>query len=354
MRLPQSIVRNLDVTVPIDLKQLSTRLGLSPTTVSRALNGYSDVSPKTRERVIQVAAELGYQPNLAARRLARGQADAIGIVYPLEAGDLGDPNFLGVVEGMADRLEAEQMELLLASARKDSELRTYERLLRGGRVDGVVVARTRVEDERIDFLLQSGFPFVAYGRVGERMDFSWFDFDNEAGGAMAVRELVALGHRDIAYVHAPLTLNFAQQRHHGYLRAMAEAGLPVRPELVVSTELSRRSGYAATVRLLELSPPPTAIFVDDNLCGIGVVRALLDRQIEIGRQVSVVIYDGVPADTLLVGQRIASVEQPTSYDVGQTLAEMLLAVIRKQEPVRRHVLRQPIFASGSSIGPAPR
>jgi LacI family transcriptional regulator len=339
--------------VSIDLKQLSAKLGLSPTTVSRALNGYTDVSAKTRERVAQMAQEVGYQPNPAARRLARGQADAVGIVYPLEAGDLGDPNFVSVVEGMSDRLDTEQMDLLIASARAQAELRTYDRLLRGGRVDGVIVARTRVEDARIDYLRAAGFPFVAYGRTGHCEDFSWFDFDNEAGGALAVQELVRLGHRDIACVLAPQHLNFAVQRRAGFLRALREANLPVRAEAVVETSLSRRAGYAAAQQLLALRPRPTAIFVDDNLCGIGVVRALLDQQIALGRDISVIVYDGVPPDTLLVGQSIAAIEQPTAYEAGRTLADMLLQVIRQPGAPPQHVLRQPVFAGGSSVGPAP-
>ena len=339
--------------VSIDLKQLSARLGLSQTTVSRALNGYTDVSAKTRERVAQMAQELGYQPNSAARRLARGQADAVGIVYPLEAGDLGDPNFLFVVEGMSERLEAEDMDLLIASARSHAELRTYDRLLRGGRVDGVIVARTQVEDARIDYLRTAGFPFVAYGRTGRCDDFSWFDFDNEAGGAMAVRELVRLGHRDIACVLAPQHLNFAAQRRAGFLRALSEAGLPVRAEAVIETGLSRRAGYEAAQCLLALSPRPTAIFVDDNLCGIGVVRALLDQRVEIGRDISVIVYDGVPPDTLLVGQSVDAIEQPTAHEAGRTLADMLLRVIRQPDAPPQQVLRQPVFAPGSSVGPAP-
>lgn len=333
----------------IDLKQLSARLGLSQTTVSRALNGYSDVSAKTRERVAKMAQELGYQPNLAARRLARGQADAVGIVYPLDAGDLGDPNFLAVVEGMSDRLGAEQMDLLIASARETDELRTYDRLLRGGRVDGVIVARTRVSDPRIDYLIQSGFPFVAYGRVGERMDFSWFDFDNEAGGALAVHELGRRGHRDIAFVHAPPHLNFARQRRSGFLRALREAGLPLREEAMVEASLSRRGGYAAAQRVLALDPRPTAIFVDDNLCGIGVVRALLDAQVAIGRDISVIVYDGVPPDTLLRGLEVAAILQPTPFESGRTLGEMVLALIHGRPLAERQVLRQPEFAPGSSI-----
>lgn len=337
----------------IDLKQLSARLGLSPTTVSRALNGYSDVSAATRERVERMARELGYQPNLAARRLARGHADAVGIVYPLDAGDLGDPHFLQVVQGVSDRLEDDRMDLLIASARANSELRTYERLVKGGRVDGVIVARTRVEDARIDYLRQARMPFVAYGRTADCEDFAWFDFDNEAGSMLAVQELARLGHRSIAYVHAPLAFNFAYQRHIGYTRAMADFGREVRPELVVEGGMARRSGYAGALRLLAAAPLPTAVIVDNHLSGVGVVRALLDHSIALGRTISVIVYDGTPADSVLVGVRIAAIEQPTDYESGRSMADMLLAQIQGRALPHKHMLLQPVFMNGDSIGPAP-
>jgi LacI family transcriptional regulator len=341
--------------VPIDLKKLSAHLGLSPTTVSRALNGYPDVSESTRRRVVDVARELDYQPNVGARRLALGRADAVGIVYPLDAGDLGDPRFLEVVQGVSDRLDAGNIDLLLVSAREKSELQSYERLVRGGRVDGLIVARTRVIDPRIDYLMQSGIPFVAYGRTGTPQGFPWFDFDNEAGMALAVQELVKLGHTAIAYVHAPLTLNFAWQRHMGYERAMQMAGLTVRSDAIFSAGMDRRSGYGVAARILALTPRPTAIIVDNNLCGVGVVRALLDAGIEIGHDISIIVYDGVPVDTLLRGQWIAAVEQPTAYEAGQTMAEMLLSLIagKTPEPEQHQVLRQPRFVGANSIGPGP-
>ena len=111
------------------------------------------------------------------------------------------------------------MDLLLASARENSELRTYERLVKGGRIDGVIVARTHVVDARIDYLRQARIPFVAYGRTSDCEDFAWFDFDNEAGTMLAVQELARRGHREIAYVQAPLHFNFAHQRHAGFRRA---------------------------------------------------------------------------------------------------------------------------------------
>lgn len=337
----------------INLKELAKRLGLSSTTVSRALSGYSDVSPATRDRVQKVALEFGYQPNPAARRLARGRADAVGIVYPVDTDFMGNPLFLQMIAGVSDRLDAAGVDVLLAAAREQSELRTYERLVRSHRVDGLIVAHTRVVDERIDYLMQAGFPFVGYGRTGQPDGFAWLDFDNEAGSREAVRQVSSLGHRRIAYVHAPLALNFSHQRHIGFQRGMAEAGLAVRPEYVVLGSLDRRGGYAAGLRLLALAERPTAILVDNNLGGVGVVRALLESGLAIGRDVSVVVNDGIPEDTLLMGHDIAAVTQPTAYDSGTTMADMLLSLIDGRQPAHPHVLLQPKFVAGASIGPPP-
>lgn len=337
----------------IDLKKLSARLGLSPTTVSRALNGYTDVSESTRARVVQMANELGYQPNLGARRLAMGRADAVGIVYPVDTDFLGNPAFLEMVAGVSDRLEAAGMDLLLAAAREQTELRTYERLVRGRRVDGLIVAHTLVADPRIDYLMQSRMPFVAYGRTASPDGFAWFDFDNQRGGELAVRQLVALGHRRIAYIHAPLSYNFAHQRHAGFLRGLQAAGLPPVAELMVVGSMNRRGGYEACSKLLALAQRPTAIVVDNNIGGIGVMRALLQAGIDVGREVSVIVYGGMPTDTLLVGEEVAAISQPTSYTTGTTIADMILTLVEGKPLPQRHVLWQPEFVGGSSIGPVP-
>jgi LacI family transcriptional regulator len=339
--------------VAINLKQLSARLRLSPTTVSRALNGYSDVSDATRLRVTTMARELGYEPNMAARRLALGRAEAVGIVYPVETEFMGNPLFLEMIGGVSARLEEAGFDVLLAVARESSELLTYERMVKGRRVDGLIVAHTRVKDPRIDFLKKAGLPFVAYGRTAKSDDFAWFDFDNEEGTAMAVRELAALGHRRIAYVHCQLDYNFAQQRRQGFLRAMKAAGLPLVADYQRVGGLDRRGGYAAAMALLALKRPPSAIVVDNNLCGIGVVRALMQSGVEIGKTISVVVHEGVPSDTLLIGQDVAAIDQPSARESGATIAGMLLTLIERKPLRQRHVLKQPRFVPGRSIGPAP-
>ncbi|MEX8520538.1 MAG: substrate-binding domain-containing protein [Leptothrix sp. (in: b-proteobacteria)] len=337
----------------IDLKQLSARLGLSQTTVSRALNGYTDVSEKTRQRVVQVAAELGYQPNLGARRLATGRTEAVGIVYPMEMDYLGNPSFLEMLGGVSDRLETAGYELLIAAARQHTELRTYERLVRGRRVDGLIVANTRVVDARIDYLRQAGLPFVAYGRTGQPHGYAWLDDDNEASSRLTVQRLVALGHRRIGLIHAPIEYNFAQQRYRSFLQAMAQAGLPVPVAYLSTGSMDRRGGYLAMQQMLALAERPTAIMVDNNIGGVGVMHALLDAGLQPGRDISVVVDGGLPEDTLLNGPSVATIEHPSLREAGQTMADMLLALIDGGSSDGVQVLRPVTLREGTSIGPAP-
>jgi LacI family transcriptional regulator len=343
--------------VTVDIKFLAASLGVAPSTVSRALNGYTDISAKTRERIVQRAKELNYQPHIGAQRLVRGRTDAVALVYPLDTDLMGNPKFLTMIESFSDRLEQSGVDLMLAAARENTELITYDRLVRGRRVDGVLLANTRVDDARIDYLKKVNFPFLGYGRCGTRDDFAWYDFDNEAGSRMAVRRLAELGHTRIAHVHSPLDLNFAVQRRAGFLQGMQQAGLSVDPDLIISGRatqrggMDRRGGYAAAEYLLKMPSPPTAILIDNNLAGVGVIRYILNSGKQLGRDVSVVVDGGIPEDTLLTDIDVACIMQSTSSDSGVTMAEMLLKIIEGEPLEQTHVLVQPQFIEGASIGP---
>ena len=338
----------------MNLKELSDALGLSQTTVSRALNGYSDVSEKTRQRVVELAERAGYKPNVMARRLATGKADAIGLVYPLESTYLGDPRFVEVIEGITARFRESQIDVLIASASKNDELETYQRLITAHRVDGLIVARTQLNDARIQFLQKAKYPFVAYGRTAKPTGFAWFDFDNELGMRLAVERLVAFGHRTIAYVHTDLDLNFAAQRHQGFVTAMQRAGLTVHPELVVEAGFLRRRAYALTADLLQVKNRPTAFLVDNNLAGVGVNLALVDAGLHLGRDISLIIYDGLPDDTLINQQDVTAVEQSTPRTAGHQIADLMLDVMQGKPVGKLQVLWQPHILAGRTDGPAPK
>lgn len=335
----------------MSIKQLAKALSLSTSTVSRALNGYTDVNAQTRLRVQEMAQAMGYRPDAGARRLVRGNTDAVGIVYSAAVENLGNPQFLDMAGGLAERLEQDQLDLLLAVANGDGELHIYERLFFGSRVDAVIVPNTRVKDNRVEFLLEKGYPFLAYGRTADCQDFSWFDFDNEQGSRLAVQHLLSLGHTRFAYVHAPLELNFAFQRHRGFLDALASAGLDCPPECQMGGVIDRRGGLESVAQFLRLSPRPTAVVVDNNLGGIGVIRGLLNAGVVVGKDVSVVVHGDIPNDSLLPGMQLTTVSQPTAHASGVTMAEMVLQVLREADSGPFHILRQPDLVVGSTTGP---
>ncbi|MPW18793.1 Transcriptional regulator, LacI family [Paraburkholderia piptadeniae] len=332
------------------LKDLAHKLGMSRTTVSRALNGHPEVSERTRERVIAVAASVGYRPNTIARHLATGRADAIGIICPLTAHDLGDPYFLEVVSGMTKAIERTDKDLIIASSSNVDELRTYERMTEGRRVDGMIVTRTKLNDPRLQYLVKKCIPFVAYGRSILPGPYSWFDFDTEAGVRQAVERLVNLGHRRIALLNGPLELHLTTQARKGYIDAMAAAGLPVDARYMIEGTLSRAGSYEAMTCILSCNPRPTAVIVDNPPYGAGAVRALVDAGVTIGSAMSIIVNGGLPPDTLM-GYNFTTLQSAAPHDVGVTIIELMLAVLNGEPPEKLHVLWQPSLEIGNSDGP---
>jgi LacI family transcriptional regulator len=334
----------------MNLERLANLLGMSKTTVSRALNGYPEVNGRTRERVLKAAKENGYQANPMARSLALGRTNVFGIIYPLLPADLGDPMFLDVVAGMSAALEEVSKNLIIAPVSPAAEQKSYQQIVRGRRVDGLVVGRTLVHDERIAFLSKSKFPFVAHGRTELDAPYAWFDYDNAAGIRMAMERLLGLGHQRVALISAPLELNFARQRKDSFVAVMSAAGLSADPRYLIADTLDRRSGYQAMQQLLACSPRPTAVIVDNHLSGVGAVRALLDAGIDIGKEISLIVW-GNMADTL-AGADVTTIDQPEPRKAGARMVAMLQALVDGTPASDLQELWQPVLLAGATVGPA--
>ncbi|MDE2395028.1 MAG: substrate-binding domain-containing protein [Burkholderiales bacterium] len=339
--------------MPINLKTFADRLGLSQSTISRALGDYQDVSPATREHVRRMALELGYEPSRAARQTARGRTEAIGMIFSASDDDFGNPHILRTLAGLSTRLEARNYELQLAVTDPAGEMRAYERAVRTRSVDALIVAQTRCVDERIAYLAGTQMPFLAYGRTARPEGMAWFDFDAAAGSRLAVARLVELGHRRIAYVHHSFALNYVRLCHAGFLAGMKKAELQVAPQAVIEAFNTRQDGYMAGERLLALRPRPTAVIVDGNMSGFGLIRALLDAGVAIGSEISVVINGGIEGDLLPRGLSVAAIVQPTFYTTGEKLADMVLCLAQRRPLDEPRVLMKPQFLAGNSLGQAP-
>jgi len=274
----------------------------------------------------------------------------VGIVYPFGESGLGDPRFVEVVAGISDGLAGANLELLVAAARPQTEIDTYRRLTSARTVDALIVANTRLDDPRIKFLQERDFPFVAYGRTNSPVPYAWFDFDNQAGACVATERLIGFGHRRIALIHGPLDITFPSQRRAGYCDAMKAAAIELDPDVMIEVPLNRMGGYNAMQKLLALPVPPSAVLVDNNLSGVGALRAIGDAGKTPRRDVSLIVYDGVAADIPLP-YRVTSVVQPTGDSSGRTMAQLVIDVLAGKPIENLHHLAQARIEAGETDGP---
>ncbi|GAA6160109.1 substrate-binding domain-containing protein [Ruegeria sp. HU-ET01832] len=340
----------------MNLKQLSEILGLSQTTVSRALNGYPEVNEATRERVQAAATEHGYRPNSRAKGLATGRSMVIGHVIPSSAQhEMVNPIFGDFVAGAARTYGAHGYDMMFTNADDTSIERTYRDLFQRGAVDGVVLQGPKVNEHRIEVLTRMAVPFIVHGRsTGIEVPYDWVDVNNKSSFLRATRFLIDLGHRRIALINGLEDMDFAQRRREGYLQALQEADLTPEPALMRSAEMTEVYGHHEARDMLQLDNPPTAILVSSMISAIGVRRALNEAGLKMGRDVSVIAHDD-DLSYLKNGQDVPifTATRSSVRQAGEIAAEMLIDRIKTpDDPVKTRLLEAELVVGGST-GPAP-
>ena len=272
-----------------NLKDIAREAGVSVTTASRALNGYSDVAEATRLRITAVAQQLGYTPNLAARRLKTNRTHTLGFIMPTFGPRFTDPFFSEFIAGVGTHAAEHAYDLLVSTHAPDSEgeAAAYRRAARGGWVDGVIVVRTRENDARIRFLVEAGFPFVAFGRTADNLDFAYIDEDGVAGMSLLTQHFIDLGHRNIGFIATPPGLMFGRYRRQGFEETLARNGLPLRPNRMVEGDMTRNSGLDAMQALLAASPELTAVIAANDLMAVGAMAYLRRVGLTPGQEIAV-------------------------------------------------------------------
>ncbi len=340
----------------MNLKELATALGLSPTTVSRALNGYPEVNETTRLRVSEAALRHNYRPNTRAKGLATGRAMAIGHVMSMTSQhEIMNPVFADFIAGAGECYSRSGYEMMLSVVRDDDEAQTYRDLKARGTVDGVILHAPRANDPRIDLLTRIGLPFVVHGRAtGVRSPYSWVDVNNRRAFLRATNLLLDLGHRRIGLVNGLEYMDFAIRRRNGYLEALTGRGIAPDPQLRQSEEMTEGFGYRATRTMLDLAAPPTAFLVASMISAIGVRRAAEERGLKLGRDLSVVTHDDA-LSYLRNGDEVPifSATRSSVRDAGRLTAEMLLSLIADPASAPKTQLLEAELMVGQSTGANP-
>ena len=335
----------------MNLKEFASRLGLSQTTVSRALSGYPEVKQATRERVIKAALEFGYRPNMNALGLATGRAGAVGIV--LRAGGFG-PHTTEFLSGLGTRLHEDEIDILVSTADGlEAELAAYRRMAASKRVDAVIVHTPMSDDPRIPLLLDLGLAFIVHGRTGKDASFGYLDIDNFGAFRQATAHLADLGHRRIAFINGHMGNTFAEHREAGYRSVFEERGIPVEPACLGNGDFTDEMGFRLMQGFLALENRPTAVLAGSMMSALGAMRAIRIAGLTVGSDISLIAHDDV--FPYLSPENLVPTISTTRSSIraaGSRIGEMVLDLLRGTPAKELQEVWPVELVSRRSTGPA--
>ncbi len=334
----------------MSIQTLADALGLSISTVSRALNGYSDVSAKTRARVAAAAKAMNYRPDPIAHRLATGRTGAVALVFTAAPGHRQDASLASLMLGVSEEMRRHRLfTLAIWLPAGDEELPELDRLISARLVDGVMLARPSTLDGRVALLQKRGTPFVTYGRTLENAPHAWVDGDNAGAAAQATAHLIALGHRRIALLAGPDSMTFSVQRQQGFERSVRAAGLDPANCPILHVELNTTAGLHAGTQLLAASPRPSAVVCMTDALALGVYQAATAMGLQVGKDVSVIGFGNSDAGELATPP-LATVDHAVANG-GRHVARTLLHVMQNPGTLPEHLLENPQLLLRASVGP---
>lgn len=270
------------------------------------------ISEKTKEKVREAMNNLRYHPNFIARSLASQSTQAIGLVMPNSTDKVfQNPFFPTVLRGLSEAANERQYALHMTTGKTDDEI--YDgvvQMVQGGRVDGVVLLYSKVEDKILTYLQQRDFPFVVIGKPFKHVEeITYVDNDNFRATKEVTEYLINLGHEAIAFIGGNLNLVVTVERLLGYEKALRDAYITLKREYIIHEEFLLEGGQGAVRELMSLKQPPTALVVVDDIMALGVLKTLDEMGISVPDDISIISFNNV---------MISEMSRPplTSVDIG--------------------------------------
>ena len=320
----------------LTLEEIAKLAGVSRATVSRVVNNYPHIKPDVRERVQQIIAQTGFQPNLIARSLASDRSGIIGLIIPNNPRMVfTDPFFPTLIHGITQAINRRNLTLsLFLFHSKEEETRTIHSILNTGLIDGLIITADRKEESFVPHFMQRGMPFVLIGRPESKQDdITYVDTDNIAGGFAATEHLICLGYRRIAVVSSAMN-TAGDDRLLGYKKALEAYGIPLVPELITFGDFSMQSGYEAFKSILEHRPD--AVFVASDTMALGVVRAAREVNLHVPEDLAVVGFDDLPP-ALQTHPALTTFQHPIEQ-LGVIAVDLLSELLTDQDNAPTHII----------------
>ncbi|MFF7759910.1 LacI family DNA-binding transcriptional regulator [Streptomyces griseorubiginosus] len=309
----------------VTITEIARQAGVSVPTVSRVVNGRSDVSPRTRARVEELLQRYGYRRRPAAPGT---RAALLDLVFH----DLDSPWAVEIIRGVEEVAQAEGVGTVVSAIHgRSGAARDWMRNLRARASDGVILVTSALDTVLHDELRALGVPLVVVDPTGSpALEAPTIGAANWSGGLAATEHLLSLGHRRIGLIAGPPRLLCSRARFDGYRAALEGAGLPLDESLVVAGDFHPESGFAGCEKLLDLPEPPTAIFAASDQMALGAIEALRRRGLRVPEDMSLVGFDDLP-EVRWSAPPLTTIRQPLS-EMGKLAVRTILKLTRKEPP----------------------
>jgi LacI family transcriptional regulator len=311
----------------VTIKEVAKRAGVSASTVSRTLSGKIPVNEETRQKVLQAINELNYHPNILAQGLKDGKSKTLGLIIP----NVRNLVFPAAIRGIEDTAKKHGYTVVLCNTDEDIDTeKFYIDNLRRRLIDGFILSTARPGHEYLLDLKKEGFPMVFLNRqLGEDVDT--VVVDNFKGAYDATKYMISRGLKNIALINGCMDIYLYRQRFDGYKKALEEASIPLKEELIVHEVYGWEDGYQAMKNLLEKNLKIDGVFATSDPKAVGALRAIKDFGLKVPEDISVMGFDNSDIAPFLEPP-LTTVSQPF-YDMGVKACERLVKIIEaKRKP----------------------
>lgn len=317
------------------IKDLAKMLGISVSTVSRAVRDAYDVKPETRKRVLALSEKLNFKLNKNASALASGNTKNIGVVIPF----ITNYYFSTVISGIQEEAYNQGYNIILYVTNDDvnREKKLLENIATSS-VDGLLISISSNSDttEHFNKMIKEGLPIVFFDRIPKEIEASKVLQSDYDGAHQATAHLIRKGYDRVAHIAGPQELQFTQERLRGYRQALIEAKLPYREEYVIFSDFGQSHGFQDTEALLSLQEPPNAIFAINDRKAVGAIQALNKHKVNVGVDFGVIGFTNDPISTV-IEPNLSTIEEP-AFEIGCRSCELLIRHIKNKNFEPREVL----------------
>ncbi len=315
----------------ITIKDVARKSGFSVTTVSRALNGYSDVNEKSRQKIIDVANSLNYVPNKSAQRLVKKESNTIALIISGMEKEGGKDNMVYMIlsgmYAMAEKVDYEVVLFTMSSAHQREK--SYMQFCREHSIKGAIISGIRTDDKYFEELAYSDLPCVLIDISLEGKNLSNIIINDKKASREIVNYLINNNHKNIGYINGKLEATVSKSRFNGYKEALEENNILFKEEYVAIGNFIEEEAYEATKKLLKNNNEITAIFCASDMMAIGSMKAIKEMGKRIPEDISIVGFDDVPLAQYLTPP-LTTINH-SFYDKGYESASQLIRMMNKKD-----------------------